>query len=526
MKKTTYILTLLAFLLVGFTSCDVTRKPKGKPEQAPFKSMLDVQMNRDAIYALLRNTESPNMLNRPDYMSDLFQVSDADNGSYLPFYSWQKSAVLDNENLTNYYFYNYYSLMEANYFIMRVEEYMANKEIKKSSEDEALLKQYIGEAKVIRALAHWRVVQRFALPWHQGDVADRTKGIIVVDKYDPLVTAKEPKRSRQDVYKLIYEDLDYAIANIPDDANKDVKPAIYITKDYAYAVKARAALTREDWKVAKECSQWVIDRYPLQPKDQISRLWVTEDSPEILVRLNATRSVGGVSASIYGGDYKDDLLENGKTIRRLLHTPVMILAGWIEGLYEKDDARNGAFIDTKDFYYASPFYGYEDQPNVHIGFTSIAKYKGNPSLNKDKDRPEYKFGIHLFNAGEAYLINSEASLKAGDFAGALNSFKMLREARGASYDAENYPGPNFLELELKNERIRELIGEGFRMDDLVRYGEGMKRNPQKQKDATMAQWTHDKGIDLEIKPNNEMLIWEFPTRDTNQNPDLAAHRNW
>ena len=81
MKKTTYILTLLAFLLVGFTSCDVTRKPKGTPEQAPFKSMLDVQMNRDAIYALLRNTESPNMLNRPDYMSDLFQVSDAEMGN-------------------------------------------------------------------------------------------------------------------------------------------------------------------------------------------------------------------------------------------------------------------------------------------------------------------------------------------------------------------------------------------------------------------------------------------------------------
>ena len=64
------------------------------------------------------------------------------------------------------------------------------------------------------------------------------------------------------------------------------------------------------------------------------------------------------------------------------------------------------------------------------------------------------------------------------------------------------------------------------MDDLVRYGEGMKRNPQKQKDGTLAQWTHDKAIDLEIKPDNEMLIWEFPTRDTNQNPDLAAHRNW
>lgn len=526
MKKTTYILTLIAFLLVSVTSCDVTRKPKGTPEQAPFASMQDVEMNRDAIYALLRNTESPNMLNYPDYMSDLFQVTDLDTGNHMPFYSWQKNAVLDHDFVTSYYFYNYYSLMQANYFIMRVEEYINNQEIKKSSNDVKLLNQYLGEAKVVRALAHWRVVQRFARPWQEGDVADRTKGIIVMDKYAPLETAQEPKRSRADVYKLIYSDLDFAIANIPAEANKDVQPAIYITQDYAYAVKARAALTREDWQTAKDCSQWVIDRYPLRPKEEISRLWVTEDSPEILVRLNATRSIGGVSSALYSGSYRDDELENGSKIRRILHTPVMILAGWVPELYEEGDVRGEAYVDKKDFFYAYPFFGYEDKPEVRITYTSIAKYKGNPSLNREKDRPEFKFGIHLFNSAEAYLINSEAALQAGDFQGALASYKALREARGASFDASTIPGKDFLEEEIKIERVRELIGEGFRMDDLTRWGKGMKRTAKTQPDANLASFILDKAIDLNVDASNEMMIWEFPTRDTNQNPDLSQHRNW
>lgn len=526
MKKTTYILTLIAFLLVSVTSCDVTRKPKGTPEQAPFTSMLDVEMNRDAIYALLRNTESPNMLNYPDYMSDLFQVTDLDTGSHMPFYSWQKNAVLDHDFVTSYYFYNYYSLMQANYFIMRVEEYINNEEIKKSPSDVKLLNQYLGEAKVVRALAHWRVVQRFARPWHEGDVADRTKGIIVMDKYAPLETAQEPKRSREDVYKLIYSDLDFAIANIPAEANKDVQPAIFITQDYAYAVKARAALTREDWQTAKECSQWVIDRYPLQPKEDISRLWVTEDSPEILVRLNATRSVGGVSSALYAGRYQDDELEDGTTIRRILHTPVMILAGWVPELYDEGDVRGEAFVDKKDFFYAYPLFRYEKEPQMKITYTSIAKFKGNPSLNREKDRPEFKFGIHLFNAGEAYLINCEASLKAGDFQGAVSSYTTLREARGATVNPDDVQGPDFLEAAVKIERIRELIGEGFRMDDLTRWGLGMQRKPKTQEDPNLSMFLLDKAIDLKVDPSNEMMIWEFPTRDTNQNPDLSQHRNW
>lgn len=535
MKKKIYILSILAILLGSLYSCDITRKPKATPEQRPFETMLDVQMNRDALYALLRNTESPNTLNGPDFMSDLYVPLKNDGNSTSPLYKWSRQGIADHDIVTNFYFLNYYSLMQANYFIMRAEEYLKNDNLVKSEDEKKLIGQYIGEAKIIRALAHWRVVQRFALPWcnKDFDVDDATKGIILVEEYNPFKIAKSKKSSRKAVYESIYRDLDDAIKSIPADANKDVKPAIYLTQDYAYAVKARAALTREDWETAMECAKKVMDNYPLSSPEEISRLWVTEDSPEILVRLYTTKSLGAIKVSLYGGRYRDDLLENGKKIRRIIHFPQMLLSNYVVKLYSPDDARRHAFVDD-DFFGLLPWPSYESRyigskPLEFQEYVSLAKFRGNPSLTKDPKAPEFKVGIHLFNVGEAYLIYSEAAYRAGEFDEAYYYIKKLREARGLkthpTYSELNFEG------ELANERIRELIGEGFRMNDLVRWNKGITRDASKalQPAEAIGIFADISATNLKIGVDDDrfdMMIWEFPTRDINQNADLSKNRNW
>ncbi len=515
MKKTIYLLSLIAFIVASFTSCDVTREPKGTPVQAPFKSVAEAEMNRDALYALLRNTESPTTLNAPDIMSDLYQVNKNDNNTIQPLYAWQRQSVHDHDMVLGYYFNNYYSMMQANYFIMRAEELINNENVEKTDAEVATLNKYIGEAKVIRALAHWRIVQRFARPWAVGDPDDRTMGIIISDKYAPLEIAKAPKSSRKAVYDLIYSDLDFAIANIPADANKEVKPAIRITQDFAYAVKARAALTRQDWNTAAECSKKVMDKYPLQPKEELYRIWQTEDSPEILVRLFTTKSIGGVSASMLfgGGQYLDED-RNGKEVILDLRLPVVVLAAWVPKIYSDKDQRKTVYVKRMDWYYVGSGAYYH----------GLQKFAGNPSLTKDPKRPEYKFGIHLFNAGEAYLINAEANAMRSDVAAASEALQRLKEARGAEFDPNDFLTPDDLMNEIRVERVRELVGEGFRMNDLVRWNEGMSRNAEAQ-ELPLYPVLPDAN-DLTVTADNDMLIWEFPSRDVNQNPDLSAHRNW
>lgn len=519
-KRIIYTLSLVALFLLGATSCDVSRAPIATPEQAPFVSFNDVQMNRDALYALLRNTESPNTLNAPDIMSDLFTVTIFDPNEFSPMYNWERQAVLDNELVNNYYFTNYYSLMQANYFMMRTEEFLANDEIEKSDKEKALIQQYIGEAKVIRALAHWRVVQRFAKPWDGTTDSERTTGIIVMDKYNPLETAKDLKRSRADVYAFIYRDLDEAIEAIPATANKDVQPAIYITQDFAYAVKARVALTRQDWETAATCAELVMKKYPLTTKDEIHRLWVTEDSPEIVVRLFTSPSIGGVTSFLYAGGVIDDFDKEGNKIRIYYRRPALMINDFVEKLYTAGDVR-------KEYFIGNDLFGYSEQKGAKSGAILIRKYAGNPSLTKNQDLPEHKVGIHLFNVGEAYLIYAEAMAQQGDVSAAVETLKKLRDARGAETNASDFIDPISTLNFIYDERVRELIGEGFRMNDLVRRGEGMQRIPAAQQLLEQENVVKsDTKRDLKVEADDDLMIWEFPTRDRNQNKDLWDNPNW
>lgn len=153
MKKIAYFLSaaVLAFAMV-FTSCDVTRLPEGTPLQEPFKNILMAKQNRDAVYALLIGVESPNNLNTPDIQSDLYHLTLLDNNSLKGLYAWQEQSVLDHDDINSYYASYYQTLMQANYFIMRAEELLANEGISKTDADKGLLKQYIGEMKTIRLL--------------------------------------------------------------------------------------------------------------------------------------------------------------------------------------------------------------------------------------------------------------------------------------------------------------------------------------------------------------------------------------
>ena len=72
MKKIVYIFSALLLLLMGSVSCNVTREPEVTPKQKPFENLKEAQMNRDAVYALLREVESPNNLDGIEIQGDLY----------------------------------------------------------------------------------------------------------------------------------------------------------------------------------------------------------------------------------------------------------------------------------------------------------------------------------------------------------------------------------------------------------------------------------------------------------------------
>lgn len=537
MKKIAFFLSAILAFATIFTSCDVTRLPEGTPLQEPFQDIKMAKQNRDAVYALLIGVESPNNLNSADIQTDLFHLTQLDNNSLKGLYTWQEQSVLDHDNINSYYAAYYQTLMQANYFIMRAEELIASAEYKTTDEEKTLLKQYIGEIKIMRALAHWRLIQRFSKPWDGTTDNDEQSGIILMTQYDPLKGAKSKKATRAEVYQSMIEDLDYAIANIPDDANKDVKPAIYLTRDYAYAVKARVCLTKHDWQGAVDACDAFIDKYPINTAGDavaktksLASIWTTEDSPEILVRLRATAQEGAVTSYLLSGrhmegyknpnDYKD------KTRAWFVYyLPSLVLEKWVVDLYSANDIRKDVYIGTKGFY----------RDDFGLNFNTLTKYSGNPSLNTDAKVFQFKFGVHLFNVAEAYLIKAEALAELGKTADAADVIVKLEKSRLSS----GYPDPvdfgtkEEVLKEIRNERVRELVGEGFRTNDLVRWGMGFKRSePQAGGLVTAGQLfgtssaVQEVGKNLEKEASDKMFIWEFPLRDRENNENLQNFRNW
>lgn len=534
MKKLTYILLALALVVTGFTSCDVTREPKGTPLQKPFSTLADAKMNRDAVYALLRNVESPNNLNSIEYMGDLYHLTFLDNNSLSGLYNWQQNRVL-NDELVNAYYANFYNtLVQANYFMFRAEELKNNEEFKKNAEEVKLIDQYIGELKVVRALAHWRLVLRFSKPWDGSTDNAEQSGIITMLSYDPMLTSKAPKSSRAEVYNIILKDLDEAIATIPAEANKDVKPAIYITRDYAYAMKARACLTKEDWQGAFDAASQVVNNYPLTAMGTdraaniaaLERIWKTEDSPEILVRLNANAQFGGVAASVFGGSLENFFVSEDPTdIAQelvVMRLPSVLLEQWVVDLYDEADLRKAVYIGERDFYFEGTGGKYH----------APTKFEGNPVLNKDPKRPDFKVGVHLFNAAEAYLIQAEAACELGNAAEGLKTLEKIQTARGISFEAGKYTNPTIIKEEIHKERTRELVGEGFRMYDIVRWKKGFERSDSQQNVEGLARplgvpaVVLSEGKDLKQPADAMMMIWEFPIRDMENNKNLKDNKNW
>ena len=136
----------------------------------------------------------------------------------------------------------------------------------------------IGEARFLRGYLYFELIQQFGdVPYVESSLAlDQLEGIT--------------RTPREEVYKKVMEDFDYAIEKLPKEWSSDKYGRI--TKGAAYAMKARAALYYADWEVAAAASKAVIDsnQYELFDAEGTGRyaelFWESQEacSEAILVR--------------------------------------------------------------------------------------------------------------------------------------------------------------------------------------------------------------------------------------------------
>jgi hypothetical protein len=180
--------------------------------------------------------------------------------------------------------------------------------------------------------------------------------------------------------------------------------------------------------------------------------------------------------------------------------PDYVPAQWVLDLYGSSDLRY-------DAYFATVKTGHTHQ----LTWPLLIKYYGNE---------EFMNGYNIyhvnmpkpFRLAEQYLIRAEAYCRkeSPDFGKASKDLATLRQARFANGGGNvSVTKNNYLQT-ISDERVRELYMEGFRLQDLKRWGTmlnggGFERKPQSN--------SLKEGSTLKISVDNPLWVWPIPNHE-------------
>jgi hypothetical protein len=157
------------------------------------------------------------------------------------------------------------------------------------------------------------------------------------------------------------------------------------------------------------------------------------------------------------------------------------------------------YILSKNVSYSSSIYLYYAVPKSSVPDGVAPKLVGTDALGS--------FVINEYHEdtvlGEACYIFVTRGVAAKD----LNSLRASRFTSGGSISLN---ADNYLKA-ISDERVRELYMEGFRLNDLKRWGTlynnggGFKRTPQSH--------SLPEGSSLEVKADNPLFVWPIPQHE-------------
>lgn len=123
-----------------------------------------------------------------------------------------------------------------------------------------------------------------------------------------------------------------------------------------------------------------------------------------------------------------------------------------------------------------------------------------------------------------YLIIAEASAST-DANKANTALNTLRAARIADYEEQTYSGQNLVN-QVREERTKELIGEGFRISDLRRWNLGFSRSTAYEDIyEDVPSILIPASMNVTYEPGYYRLILPIPTGEMETNPQLEGQQN-
>lgn len=424
---------LSIFILGAFSSCEKNLDQLPFDEFATenaFKTAQDFENGIRGVYLELTaggfygSSDAGSMLSAPDVMSDNTTLSQYGRLTKRTLHNFQYGP---NSTMRTTYQNAYSLIYRANQILFYVDGFEGeNKD------------NITGEAKALRALAHFNLVALYGkIPTQSGD-ANASLGVAYVTEADPNT---EPSRLNiQETYNLILEDLLEAKVKI-----NTTNPAGRLNRDGVNLLLSRVYLYMGDWQKSIDAANAVAAQ--VAGRDDVVGVWedtsrsglifyIPNEDPILGNNIGVTWSQGGVTSLI----------------------PEYVASFELNALYDiGNDIRRDAYI----------FDGSVTSGGITTNFNGIKKLFARPGGQPGE--VDYK----ILRAAEAYLNKAEAYYRSGNEGAARQALDVVRSRR--YLDPPSGENGDALWNAIKLERRLEFAMEYQRFFDLKRWGEAIQR---------------------------------------------------
>lgn len=490
------IYTLVVLLLTCFSCSDFLEKDPDNsiPEEEALTNLKDCDDYVVGIYSAFKNSAlySGLLTILPDLQADFVYPVNGYSNVYGEIYRWEIRAT--NEQVSAVYQGLYLVVARCNFFMDCREEVEASLETESDWDN---YNKRLGEVYFARALAYSELIKMFCEAYDPLR-AEEQLGISLSETYKNA--GATPRSSLKASYAQVISDLNQAEKLIP--KSRTVADNPYFSLGAVAALKARVYLYMEEWDQAAAYSSKVIDSlnaYSLadavynkyvddngSPLTEYDVMWLYDEGDEIIWKIAMSNTDrGGALGTLFLGYNGSDF------------NPDYVPAQWVLDLYGSTDMRYNTYFRKVETGYSHG-----------LSWPILKKYYGNPEIDAGGP-PLFTNMPKVFRLSEQYLIRAEAyyqkSLMNATYASKANDdLTTLRRKRYTSYGGAGYTG-DALRDEIRDERVRELYMEGFRLADLRRYHLGFERKAQLQ--------TLDGPNKMKIDKNNLLFTWPIPQHE-------------
>ena len=521
MKKLSYSLLLLSALFT--TSCELELvQPNVIPEHEGIVDFTDCLHYRNGIYNNLRTVTTGSFVYITDLAMDQFvgtiqngNVNNDINRGQITSSIGQATSLWSNYYIaisrTNFYFDKAQAVLDA------IPEAQADRICE--------LKRYIAEAHFARAYYYYKLTETFC-PLYTEQNKDTNVGIPLREDYDPSpLKGTYPGRSTlaatykfiEDELALAYEGLKQYEENMPEEAQTEslIQNSSFLNTWIVRALQARTALLKGDYDSALSYADDVINNNKIYRLVDASstgtilnrqypfvKMWTNDEGSELMFRpfVDVTELYIGSTGAGWLTDEAD----------RVMFIPVSAVMNY----YGTGDVRARAYLGT-----ANLFQNGQGWNGVRI----FNKWPGNESLRTIASLNNLANMGKPFRLSEMYLIKMECEYmkENKDEVKALATLNLFRKYRIEKYEDQSYSGDELL-AQIRAERTKELIGEGFRMADCRRWKVEFTRTAGL---PGLDNLIVNGADNVHYTADDHRYIWPIPADEIQVNPQLVGQQN-